>query len=101
MPIAHRLTPSNKLATTPHVRIYHHGHTFRLAKGDTHIAVFHGTVIEQHRHLIIRDHLPSGPIVEGPQIPITVIRTSPGHHWADIASLYSIIKQWEAVRSAI
>ncbi|PWW63596.1 hypothetical protein DFQ13_104589 [Actinokineospora spheciospongiae] len=98
MTTAHRLTPSNKLATTPHVRIYYHGHTFRLAKGDTHIAVFRGTAIEQHRHLIIRDHLPPGPFTEGPRIPDATILIPCGHNWANAISLRTIACHWLAMR---
>ncbi|WP_424190712.1 hypothetical protein ACOBQX_01935 [Actinokineospora sp. G85] len=88
------LTPSSQLSTTPHVRIYHRGHTFRLAKGDTLIAVFRGTTIEQHRYLIIHDHLPPGPITEGPQTPTAAIPTPPGHHWADTKALHIIAHRW-------
>ena len=94
MPTTRSLTPSTQLSTTPHVRIYYRGRTFRLAKGDALIAVFHGTAIEQHRHLIIHDHLPPGPVTEGAQTPTATIPIPPGHHWADTKALHTIARRW-------
>jgi len=81
------VTPADQLCTRPCSRVFEGGYTFRLAKGDTGVAVFQGTCVEQRRVLVVRDiPFPSRPI-EGPQSPFLVLPKPDAVSWDDNAAL--------------
>ena len=82
-----KLTQTKHVGATAHARVFEGGFTFRLAKGDTHVAVFVGVYVEQRRYLVLRDRTWPGPVLDQSQ-PIAVALPKPKWlDWADTDSL--------------
>ena len=80
-------TPSEQIATRPCTRVFAGGYTFRLAKGDSHIAVWTCTYVEQRRVLIIRENPDLRSVVEGPLDIEFTIRKPDNLEWWDTGGL--------------
>ncbi|PWW65990.1 hypothetical protein DFQ13_102752 [Actinokineospora spheciospongiae] len=81
------VTSSGDIGSRACSRVFEGGYTFRLAKGDTGIAVFVGTCVEQRRFLVIRETRFPTPPVEGPQQPLCVLPKPFALDWSDHAGL--------------
>jgi len=88
------VTPSARIGRVACSRVFVGGHTFRLAAGDTAIAVFRGVCVEERRFLIIRDRRFPGPVIEGPRPMVATIPKPLTLQWADHRGLISIARAW-------
>lgn len=93
------ITSGEKIGTRACSRVFHAGHTFRLAKDDHYIAVLRGHCVEQRRTLIITDNHTTPPL-QGPQPIIATVPLPPGLHWTDTTTLLRIAQRWAAAHLA-
>ncbi|WP_424187613.1 hypothetical protein ACOBQX_07390 [Actinokineospora sp. G85] len=81
------VTPSGQVGAKACTRVFEGGFTFRLAKGDTHIAVFTGVCLEQRRAYVFVEREWPGKVIEGPR-PFTLTLPKPTSlAWADTDAL--------------
>jgi len=88
------VTPSDRVGRVACARIFEGGYTFRLAAGDSAIAVLRGVCIEERRVFILRDRRFSGPVIEGPQQIVSTIPKPLTLQWFDHRGLLSIARAW-------
>ncbi|MCG8917851.1 hypothetical protein L6E12_18890 [Actinokineospora sp. PR83] len=88
------LTPSQRIGRVACSRVFVGGHTFRLASGDTAIAVFRGVCVEERRFLIVVDRRFPGPVIEGPRPMVATIPKPLMLQWADHRGLISVARAW-------
>ena len=88
------VTPSDRIGRVACTRVFEGGHTFRLAAGDSAIAVLRGVCVEEKRVFIVRDRRFPGPVVEGPQPIIATIPKPLALRWFDHHGLAVIARAW-------
>ncbi|WP_152551908.1 hypothetical protein [Actinokineospora spheciospongiae] len=88
------VTPSSQIAMRACTRVFVGGFTFRLAKGDTRIAIWPGVCIEQHRVFIRADVPFPGPVREGPLAIGVTIPKPDKLDWADGEMLTAVAWRW-------